>query len=108
MIRTVDPKEAQALVERGGLDVVDVRGPAEWAAGHIPGARSVPLERLAADPRAALPRDGVLFVCAKGIRSLKAAQAAEAAGLTDLYHVDGGTLAWASAGLRVVTEGGGP
>jgi rhodanese-related sulfurtransferase len=107
MIRTLAPREAAALIEQGTLDVVDVRGTAEWSAGHVPHARSVPLEQLTADPRSALPRGGVVFCCARGLRSLKAAQAAEAAGLTDLYNVEGGTLAWSAAGLDLVSEGAG-
>ncbi|MCM2333400.1 MAG: rhodanese-like domain-containing protein [Anaeromyxobacteraceae bacterium] len=107
MIRTLAPREAVALIEEGKLDVVDVRGPAEWSSGHLPRARSVPLDQLTADPRSVLPRDGVIFVCARGVRSLKAAQAAEAAGLTELYNVEGGTLAWSAAGLDLVSEGAG-
>jgi len=107
MIRTLAPQEAIALIEQGNLDVVDVRGPAEWSSGHLPHARSVPLDRITADPRSVLPRDGVIFVCARGLRSLKAAQAAEAAGLTDLYSVEGGTLGWSAAGLDLVAEGAG-
>jgi rhodanese-related sulfurtransferase len=107
MIRTLAPQEAVALIEQGTLDVVDVRGPGEWSAGHIPHARSVPLDQITADPRSVLPRDGVIFICARGVRSLKAAQAAEAAGLSDLYNVEGGTLGWSTAGLGLVSEGGG-
>jgi rhodanese-related sulfurtransferase len=49
-----------------------------------------------------LPRDGVVFVCAKGVRSLTAARAAEAVGLQRLYSLEGGTSAWAGAGLPLV------
>lgn len=102
MIRTLTPQEAVALIGQGQLDVVDVRGPAEWFNGHIPHARSVPLIELTSDPRAALPHDGVVFVCAKGARSLAAARAAEAVGLQQLYSLEGGTSAWAGAGLPLV------
>ena len=101
MIQTLTPQEAAALIEQGELDLVDVRGPAEWSSGHLPRARLVPLPELAADPRAALPRDGVIFVCAKGIRSMAAAKAAESAGLRQLYSIDGGTQGWIGAGLPV-------
>lgn len=102
MIKTLTPQQAAEVIERGELDVVDVRAPAEWSSGHVPRARSVPLAELTGDPRGALPRDGVLFVCAKGLRSLKAAEAAEAAGLTNLYNLEGGTAGWIGAGLPVV------
>lgn len=107
MIHTISPKEAEALISGGQVDVVDVRGAGDWAAGHVPGARSVPLSELVADPRAALPHDGVVFICAKGVRSIKAAEAANAAGLEQVYSVEGGTSGWAAAGLGLVSEGGG-
>ncbi|HVP67992.1 MAG TPA: rhodanese-like domain-containing protein [Anaeromyxobacteraceae bacterium] len=107
MIRTVTPLEAEALLSREDLDVVDVRDPRDWAAGHIPRARPLPLAEITADAKSALPRDGVVFVCAKGIRSLTAAKAAEAIGLQRLYSIEGGTLGWGSAGLQLVSEGGG-
>jgi rhodanese-related sulfurtransferase len=104
MIRRISPREAESLITQECLDVVDVRSPDDFARGHVPTARSVPLAELAADPRAALPRDGVVFVCAKGVRSLAAAQAAEAAGLDRLFSVDGGTSGWAGEGLPIVAD----
>jgi rhodanese-related sulfurtransferase len=41
------------------------------------------------------------------VRSLKAAEAAAAAGLERVYSVAGGTAAWRDAGLELVSEGGG-
>jgi rhodanese-related sulfurtransferase/transcriptional regulator with XRE-family HTH domain len=103
MPRTLDPREAYTLIAAGDVDIVDVRGPEEWASGHIPGARLLPLAELRDDPRKGLPRDRVLFVCARGARSLSAAGLAEAIGLKDVSSLDGGTLAWASAGLPIET-----
>jgi rhodanese-related sulfurtransferase/transcriptional regulator with XRE-family HTH domain len=99
MARILELGDVAALVAAGDLDIVDVREPDEWRTGHVPGARLVPLGELRADPRAKLPRDRVLFVCATGARSLTAASLAERAGLTEVYSLDGGTLAWARAGL---------
>src|SRR5438105_1189883 len=98
MPNIVDPAQAKALVAAGDLDVVDVREPHEWAQGHVPGARNVPLNDVLADPRGKLLRERVLFVCARGTRSLTAAKAAEAAGRRDVFTLEGGTLAWQSAG----------
>jgi rhodanese-related sulfurtransferase len=104
MIHSLDAKEAQALIARGNFDVVDVREPREWSTGHLPGARLVPLDRLRASPAAALPRDGVIFVCAVGVRSQTAAKVAEANGLRDLYNLSGGTRGWVNAGLPLVKD----
>jgi len=81
------------------VDVVDVREAREWSSGHIPQARLVPLDQLRADPQRALPHDGVVFVCAKGVRSLTAAKLAERLGLHHLYSLAGGTSGWVKAGL---------
>jgi rhodanese-related sulfurtransferase/transcriptional regulator with XRE-family HTH domain len=96
MIHTLSPKATQALLEQGGVDVVDVREPHEYAYGFIAGSRNVPLGELNKDK---LPRDKVLFVCARGVRSEKAAKLAEQVGLTEIYHLEGGTAAWTSEQL---------
>ncbi len=93
----ISPAEARALFERG-WDLVDVREPAEWAGGHIPGARHVPLGLLARGPRAHLRRDRVVFVCAHGLRSLTACAIARSAGHAEVRSLEGGTAAWAAAG----------
>ncbi|WP_437821329.1 rhodanese-like domain-containing protein [Sorangium sp. So ce1078] len=99
MIQTISPGEADALIKSGEVDVVDVREPREWSFGHVPKARLVPLDQLRADPQRALPRDRVVFVCAKGVRSLTAAKLAERLGFNQLYNLDGGTTGWVKAGL---------
>ncbi len=96
--------EAQALIQQG-VEVVDVREPAEYAAGHIPNARLVPLNTLLARPREHLPRDGVLFVCAVGLRSALACEMAAAVGLRRVYNLEGGTKEWASSGLTIEVPG---
>jgi len=99
MIRSVTPREANELIESGDVDVIDVREVREWVGGHLPKARLVPLDQLRANPEAAQLRDNVVFVCAKGMRSLTAAKLAERLGLSRLYNLDGGTSGWVKAGL---------
>lgn len=62
-VRRVFPNEAAELIRKGEAIPVDVRTPDEYAAAHLPGARSIPLAGLAAAlPN--LPRDRVLiFYC---------------------------------------------
>jgi len=101
MIRTITPGDAQALIAAGGVDVVDVREPNEWATGHVPGARLVPLGQLRADVAAAELGKRVVFVCERGGRSKQAAELAEDNGVAEIYNLEGGTLAWRAAGLPV-------
>ncbi|MEV7180205.1 rhodanese-like domain-containing protein [Kitasatospora sp. NPDC093679] len=82
------------------LTVVDVRSPGEYAAGHIPGAHNIPLDRLdEALPtlRAVAERGGIAVVCASGNRSRTACEKLSAAGITALT-LTGGTSAWAGDG----------
>ncbi|GJF34482.1 transporter [Kitasatospora sp. NE20-6] len=82
------------------LTVVDVRSPGEYAAGHIPGAHNVPLDRLGeALPtlRAVAGKSGIAVVCASGNRSRTACDQLAAAGITALA-LTGGTSAWADGG----------
>ena len=78
-MKSISPAELQSLLT-SDVDIVDVREPAEWAGGHVPSARLVPLSLLRADPIGALPRDFVIFVCAQGGRSAEAAALAEQIG----------------------------
>lgn len=103
-MKLLSPVDLQALLT-SDVDIVDVREPAEWLTGHVPGARLVPLAQLRADPKGALPRDNVVFVCAKGKRSETAAMVALQLGRAQVYSLSGGTDAWRAAGLPMVMPG---
>lgn len=105
MLQSVSAKQAFELLSQLDLDIVDVRDAGEWATGHLPGARLVPLGQLRENVKAALPRDGVLFVCAAGVRSETAARLALQNGLTKVYNLAGGTRGWQKASLPVVKDG---
>lgn len=81
--------------------VVDVREPDEYAAGHLPGAVSIPQAELALHLDE-LPRDrDLLVVCAAGSRSLRAAQFLKHRGFARVTNLVGGTNAWRESGLAV-------
>jgi rhodanese-related sulfurtransferase/transcriptional regulator with XRE-family HTH domain len=101
MVRMLAPREAETLLA-SGVDLLDVREPHEFAAGHIPNARLVPLDRLRNSFADANVKSPVLFVCARGNRSAAAAALAEANGVAEVYSLDGGTAAWKSEGLPIV------
>ena len=104
MVYRLSPQEARDLIASAEIDIVDVRDPGEWSSGHLPGARHVPLAELRSNPRQALRRDGVMFVCAGGVRSQTAARLAEQLGYSTLYSLNGGTRSWAGAGLPLVQD----
>jgi len=82
--------------------VIDVREPEEYAAGHVPGARLVPMGAISGQLDE-LPADVPVYViCASGNRSLSVAQQLAKHGI-DAWSVAGGTGAWAEAGRPIVT-----
>ena len=93
--------EAPAWLRASGALVVDVREPVEYAAGHLPGAISIPQADLALHLDQ-VPRDrDVLVVCEGGVRSLRAAKFLHQTGFSKVTNLVGGTSAWRKAGLPV-------
>ncbi len=87
--------------------LLDVREDDEWAAGHVAGARHIPLGELGART-AEVPQDELVYViCRSGHRSGRAAQALAGAGWRAV-NVAGGMQAWAAAGRPMVADSGVP
>lgn len=92
---------------RDEVVVIDVREDHEWDAGHIPGARHIALDRVAAELDSIEAGRPVVTVCRSGPRSERAVQILRTAG-RDADHLAGGVIAWARAGLPLVDAGGAP
>ncbi|MBL8324901.1 MAG: rhodanese-like domain-containing protein [Rubrivivax sp.] len=99
---SVTTAEAVRLINREKGVLVDVGEPAEFAAGHAAGARSVPLGQLEGSKELpsnkALP---VLVMCATGARASRAAAQLRRAGYERAMAVSGGNAAWRDAQLPV-------
>jgi molybdopterin/thiamine biosynthesis adenylyltransferase/rhodanese-related sulfurtransferase len=95
MIEEIEPAQLAKRIERGEkLEIIDVREPYEWAIGHIPGARLVPLSTIAEEiPRLDKRRETILY-CKVGGRSLSAAQQLAKAGVSEVRNLKGGILRW--------------
>ena len=95
MIEKIDPAAAIRLLDAGKAVAVDVREPDEYAVGHIPGARLLPLGEVDRGASATLPeKDGVWIVyCRTGRRSADAVQKLARQGYENLYDL-GGILSW--------------
>ena len=95
VIQEIQPSRLAQRLERGEkLEIIDVREPYEWAIGHIPGARLVPLAQISEEiPRLDKRRETILY-CKVGARSRVAAQQLANAGVADVRNLAGGILRW--------------
>jgi rhodanese-related sulfurtransferase len=97
----VNTAEATHLINREDALVLDVRDPGEYGAGHILGAKNVPLSRLG-DASVAKRKDRpVIVYCEGGERSSKAVAALKRQGFARVVNLTGGLRAWQQAGLPV-------
>ena len=73
---------------------IDVRTPAEYSEGHVPGALLIPLNQLETRLNE-IPRDKiVLFICQSGYRSHRANLIAQENLFDNTYMVEGGMIDW--------------
>ena len=96
----VTPREALDMRRRGDdMVYLDVRERAEWNLFRIPDAVHIPLGSVTERVEEAVPRDRcVLVYCARGNRSVLAAEALQQMGYTNVLSLSGGIRAWAEAG----------
>ena len=85
-----------------GAFVLDVREPAEYAAGHVPGAVLAPMSRITASLDGVPRNRTVHVICRSGNRSRSMADLLGALGY-DAVSVDGGTSGWTAAGQPLVS-----
>lgn len=93
--------EAVNLINRRDAVVLDVRTQGEYGAGHLVGARHVPLVDLKArmSELERFRERPVLVHCASGSRSQVAAKTLKDAGFKEVFNLQGGMGAWTQAGM---------
>lgn len=102
MLDEITAEDVRVGVASGGVNLLDVRQPAEWAAGHIEGAQFITGAEL---PQRIdeVPGDKPLAViCGSGYRSSAAASLLLAGGRSEVANVVGGMSAWNAAGYQTV------
>ena len=99
----------QIYADRARFQILDVREPYEWEAGHIEEAIHIPLGQLmAGDEKGQLDANRpVIVVCKTGNRSELAALMLQARGY-DAHNLEGGTERWVTVGLPIVAADGSP
>lgn len=96
--------EATQLINREDALVLDVRDPAEFAGGHMLGAKNIPvadIEKRVGEIEKQKSRP-VIVLCNEGSRASKAAALLRARGFEKVVNLSGGFPAWQQAGLPVV------
>ena len=95
MSEKINAAAAIRLLDAGKACAVDVREPDEFAIGHIPGAKLLPLGEVVSRAGEVMPdKDAAwLIYCRTGRRSADAVQKLEKLGYTNLYDL-GGILSW--------------
>ena len=101
-IEEADTLQATRLYNDDAL-ILDVREDKEYAAGHIPRARHIPLGQLAGrlqelDKFKSRP---ILVTCRSGQRSARACGMLKKAGFETVYNQAGGIVAWERANLPI-------
>jgi phage shock protein E len=100
--------KANALLDRArsgdeSFVIVDVRTPAEFAQGHVPGAINIPVDQVAnrlSELAAAKNKDVVLY-CRSGKRAGQAAEVLKSNGFNKLLHMEGDMPKWEAAKLPI-------
>src|SRR3954447_16268144 len=100
----VSAAEAKQIIDSGS-QLIDARTDVEFEAGHIPGARHIPIADLQREAGSLDQDQPVVIYCRSGNRSGPAAEAFAASGW-DAHSIDGGLLAWHEAGLELEPDGG--
>ena len=95
--------DATRLMNKGPHLVLDVSDSKEFAAGHLPKARNIPVRELAARlEEIGKFKDKPVLVTAKGpARAGAAARLLKRSGFSNVYQLRGGTAAWEQASLPV-------
>ena len=112
-IKECTVSEAKEVLTPSTL-LIDIREPAEFGRGYIPGAVLSPrgllefeihplVQRTATDPNVAAEDRQIILYCGTGGRSALAAETLNKMGYRNVTSMDGGIVAWSTAGLPVDT-----
>ncbi|MDA1185872.1 MAG: thiosulfate sulfurtransferase GlpE [Acidobacteria bacterium] len=95
----IDVAKARELIDKSHAAVIDVRDPASYEAGHIPGAEAVNDSNVQAFVQAADRSRPLIVCCYHGNMSQGAADYFHQHGFAETYSLDGGYEAWQAAAV---------
>nr|WP_227494599.1 rhodanese-like domain-containing protein [Bacillus mycoides] len=92
LIKTLSEDEFRAGYRKAQL--IDIREADEFNAGHILGARNIPLSQIRLRHKELRQDQPVYLYCQSGFRTGRAAQYLKKQGYTDFYQLKGGFKSW--------------
>ncbi|MGC4094330.1 MAG: rhodanese-like domain-containing protein [Polyangiaceae bacterium] len=104
--KSISPQGLTSLVNQQNARVIDVRDPADFKAGHISGSENIPVSRID-ENLAGLKKDlerPIVIVCNLGQVAGSIGQKLKAAGLTQVYKLEGGISNWKGLSLPLVKK----
>ncbi len=100
----IDVASVYTQLQRGEVEMVDVREASEWDLGHIEGIKWIPLGQLPARWRELEGAKKLICVCLMGNRSNYAALSLRSVGI-DAINMEGGMLQWKASHLPITAPG---
>ena len=103
----VSATEAVMLMSRSKPLILDVRDATEFAAGHIQGAKNIPMAELAGRIKEIekFKDKPVLVHCQRGMRAKSACSILRAQQFSQLHNLQGGLDTWVEAKLPLIKSG---
>lgn len=100
---SLSPAQATLLINREDAQVIDVREPAEYAAGHLAESRNIPagvlLDRIGEIEK--FKDSPLIIICQTGVRSASACPKLAKLGFSRVTSLDGGIESWVQAGMPI-------
>lgn len=104
--KSVSPQGLSTLVNQQNARLLDVRDAAEFKAGHISGSENIPFSKIESE-LARLKTDSgrpIVIICNLGHVAGSVGQKLKAAGLQQVYKLEGGISNWKSQSLPLVKK----
>ncbi len=101
--KEINATDALELIDKTHLFILDVRTPREYAAGHLQGAKLIPVQVLQTSLAQldSVKDEEILVYCHSGNRSTVASKILLDNGFKRIYNMQGGITSWRANGLPV-------
>ncbi|QCX37040.1 rhodanese-like domain-containing protein [Aureibaculum algae] len=102
-VEVVKPVDFNAKVENNTVQLIDVRTPKEYDAGHLKSSKNINVfDKNFMTQMETLDKTKPVYVyCKSGKRSANASSKLKAAGFTKIYDLQGGFVAWSKENLEI-------